>query len=305
MNIVLCTDDNYVMACSICITSIFENNKNLKCNIYILSETLSDNNVAIFSSIAHKYNQKIIIKIIEGNIFNGLKVNNRFRKSIYFRFLIPNILKNEKKALYLDSDIIVDGSIKALEEISIENYACAAVEDQCGDDIRNHNRIEIDDTIYFNSGVLLMNLDYWRKNNIAEKCIDFIYNNPEKCLFPDQDALNVILHDKIKYIGYTYNFQALLYAEDNQKLLHRSKWKDINQAKQNSIIIHYTCDIKPWFIECKHPRIDRFLYYKSLSPFKDNTQKSILPLQKRRMLKIKSMIKKSIRILSFGLIKIS
>lgn len=279
------------MACCICITSIFENNKNLECRIYILSEAISENSRKQINTIADKYNQEIIIKIIDGITLNNLKVSNRFRKSIYFRFLIPNILYNEARALYLDCDIIVNGSIKDLESISLENYACAVVEDQCGDDIRNHNRIEIDDTIYFNSGVLLMNLDYWRENKIAEKCIDFIYNHPDKCLFPDQDALNVILHNKVKYLSYSYNFQALFYEKNNNRLLHRSKWDNINEYSKSPIIVHYSCDIKPWYIECKHPKKDLFLYYKELSIYNSQKLESIISLRKRRMIRIKSFIR--------------
>lgn len=304
MNIVLCADDNYVMACGVCITSIFENNKDINCNVYIFTEGFTTNNEKILYSIGRKYNQNIIIKIIDTYLFANLKVSSRFRKSIYFRFLIPTVLEDESIALYLDCDVIVDGSIKGLQDICIDNYACAVIEDQSGDDIRNHNRINIYNSSYFNSGVLLINLDYWRQYDISDKCISFIYENPEICLFPDQDALNVILHGKVKFISYKYNFQALFYVDDKDKLLHRKKWNEINMCSKNPIIIHYSCDIKPWFHECKHPKVERFLYYKELSPFKNTKEQYIIPIRKRRIMKCKYLIKKMIKYTTLGIIKL-
>lgn len=265
MNIVLCADEHYAMPCGICITSILENNRDCSCQIYVLTNGFSDKTKSLFIQLQEKYNQPINIVDIDSSIFKGLKVSERFRESIYYRFFIPDIVQGEK-ALYLDSDIIVNGSLRELWNIDLSDYACAVIEDQCGDDIRLHNRIEVY-SAYFNSGVILMNLEYWRENSIKERLIDFIYNNPERCLYPDQDALNVVLADKVFFADYKFNFQDLMNSDEGDLMLHRSKWAKIQEAKKNPTVIHYTSWTKPWHLHYSGFFKDVFLYYKSLSPW--------------------------------------
>ena len=143
MNIALCTDDKYAFPCGVCVTSILENNKNEECNIYILTERLSESNIAKFKTLGKTYNQAINILRIDSKKFNELKISNRFPKSIYFRFLLPKLIENENKVLYLDCDIVVTSNLKELWETDITEYACGAVEDQLSDDIRVQNNLEL------------------------------------------------------------------------------------------------------------------------------------------------------------------
>lgn len=265
MNIVLCADEHYAMPCGICITSILENNQDCSCRIYVLTNGFSAKTKLLFTQLEEKYQQKIEIVEIDSSIFKGLKVSERFRESIYYRFFIPDIVQGEK-ALYLDSDIIVNGSLKELWNVDLNDYACAVVEDQFGDDIRLHNRIEVY-TTYFNSGVILMNLEYWRKNSIKEKLVDYIYNNPERCLYPDQDALNVILKDEVFFADYKFNFQSLMDVNEDELFLHRSKWQRLSEVKNNPIVIHYTSVTKPWHLNYNGFFKDVYFYYKSVSPW--------------------------------------
>ena len=267
MNIALCTDDKYAFPCGVCITSILENNKNEECNIYILTEGLSESTKAKFKALERTYNQTITILTIDARDFDELKRSNRFPKSIYFRFLLPKLIKGESKILYLDCDIIVTKELKELWNTDISNYACGVIEDQRSDDIRVQNNIEIYDT-YFNSGVLLMNLEYWRENDIAKKLTDFIYNNPEKCEYPDQDALNFVLYKKVHYLDYTYNYQELMLLAPKECFLHKSKWHKLLGCNETPAVIHYTGGVKPWILTCTHKFKSEFLKYKENSPWK-------------------------------------
>lgn len=269
MNIVLGTDDKYAVPCSVCIISIFENNKDLDCSIFILTEGLTEQNLCMFNDISQKYNRKISVLKIDDKRFNNLKtVKGRFSKAMYNRFLIAEILKDQKTALYLDCDIIVNGSLSFIDKLSIDSYACAVVKDQmCGDLNSLNNRIGID-TPYFNSGVLLMNLIYWRKYDISKRCIDYIYKFSEECLFPDQDALNKVLSGKVLYLQLTYNFQERFYLKSNNKFCDTEMLAEIQKYKDNPIVIHFTDPIKPWYKECQHPLKNLFYLYCTKSPYK-------------------------------------
>ena len=270
MNIVLCTDNNYANACGVCLTSLLENNKDISCNVYILTDWLSEENKTKFQLTEKKYSQKIEIVIVTSLMFEGLKVSDRFPKSIYYRFLIPDLLTNETKALYLDCDIIVDGSLKLLENFDLSDYACGVVIDQMSDDVKQHNRIDLPmSNKYFNSGVLLMNLEYWRNNNVSENLIRFISSNPEQCIYPDQDALNIILANQVRYLPIEYNCQQLFFEKKISNLLIRKdEWANIEKAIKKPFIIHFTKKVKPWHSDCVHPLKDIFGKYERISKFK-------------------------------------
>lgn len=293
MNIALCTDEKFSYPCGVCVTSILENNKNEECNIYILTNHITENTLSKFKELSLEYRQKIEIITIDHKLFDGLRVSAVFPKSIYYRFLLPELIK-EDKVLYLDCDIIVTENIRALWDTDLTGYACAAVEDQSGDDITIHNRIG-QYTDYFNSGVLLMNLEYWRSNKISRKLIDFIYENPETCLFPDQDAMNIILNGKVIFLDYKYNYQELFYWDRNLLCLHKSKWGKLkyNEAGIPPTIVHYSTSSKPWNKGCKHPLQNLFIKYKELSPWKEKRICSKLTFFQ----KIEKIVKNAIYIL--------
>ena len=164
MNISLCTDENFVVPALICLTSVFENNKGEDVKAYIITDGISEQAWMKFTQLADYYKREIEVLVIDKGYFYGLTVSERFPISMYYRFLLPKMLTNENKVLYLDCDIIVRHSLKALYDTSLQNSALAAVVGESCDDIVFENELQIVSK-YFNSGVLLINLDYWRKKD--------------------------------------------------------------------------------------------------------------------------------------------
>ena len=250
MNIAICTDDNYVMPCMVTIASILSHNEN--CHVFVLTEHLSESNKGKFKALGKFYHQNIEVQVVSSALVSGLTESNRFPKSIYFRFLLPEILQDADRVLYLDCDILVRENISDFYNTDLEGYACAAIEDQRGDDITIHNRIFMFSK-YFNSGVLLMNLDYWRKNNVAGQLIDYLRQYPERCWFPDQDALNAVLEGKVKFMDYRYNMQGEMLSHRCYLKLSAQKWNALDAAVNHPSIIHFTDINKPWYKESRHP----------------------------------------------------
>ena len=96
---------------------------------------------------------------------------------------MPDIVKGGR-ALYLDVDIVVNGRIDDLCNAEISNIFLAAV-----DDLEMAYSAK-----YFNSGVMLINLEYWRAYNVKEKVIEFVGRKPEVIRFVDQDGLNFVIN---------------------------------------------------------------------------------------------------------------
>lgn len=263
MNIALCTDDNYASHCAICITSILENNKHTKCHIYVLTGGLNKENQERFRKLGNIYNQPVDVVVRDTSILDKLQVTNHLGKSMYFRFLLPEIIDDDK-VLYLDCDIIIRHCLCVLFETDLTDMACGVVEDQNSDDIRLHNNIMMFSR-YFNSGVLLINLEYWRINDISKRLINWILNFKGQLQCPDQDALNVVLENKVKFLDYKYNFQQGLYG----KLIwiRADKWPLVEKDKANPAIVHFTAGEKPWHKDCAHPLKHEYDDYMKLYDF--------------------------------------
>ena len=266
-NILCATDDKYVPYCGIMLTSLFENNKELNFCIYILVEQLSNKSKNEFATLARIYNQRIEIITVDSEKLKDCPIQSDDYVSIatYYRLLAPILLpQNVEKILYLDCDMIVDGNIEDLYNTDIENVAVATVLDEDYLNEAKYKRLEyLKSTHYFNAGMLLINLSYWRKTDVMQRCLNYIKDKKEILTFHDQDTLNYILRDEKKELHTKYNLQTgLLYK--NRKL-EQHIIKEIDEAVNSPIIIHYTGLNKPWINDSNHPYANIFLYYKSIS----------------------------------------
>lgn len=251
MTLVLCCDDTFAMPVLVCLTSVFENNKANKFVVYIITAGITKENEHKFQCLSEFYHQDIVVKAIDNGQFKSLPSRGRYVIATYYRFILPDILP-ESKVLYLDGDTIVTSGLSDLWQTNLDNYACAVVEDSRCDNVQLYNRLYLR-TTYFNAGVLLINLDYWRKNNITDRLFQYSIQNYDKLLYQDQDALNVVLSGCVKYISYTYNFQIEWYGDELTNTAHFSKWDELNHIKENPSIIHFSIEAKPWFKECQLP----------------------------------------------------
>ena len=108
MNIALCTDQKFAIPCLTSIISILENNKDDYSHIYVLTEGLNDKTKEKFNKLSGIYNRPIDLLQIDKSVFSGLIVNSRYPFSIYYRYLLSEMLTSVKKVIYLDcKDILV------------------------------------------------------------------------------------------------------------------------------------------------------------------------------------------------------
>lgn len=252
MEIVLCTDINLISQATILLNSIIDCNKNEELNFHILTLDVKESDTKIFEALETK-NTKISIYPIYDTDFSCLPIHMSYiTKGTYLRFFIEKVLpKDLKKILYLDIDIIVCGRLKELWNEDLDRYSIAAAKDVECDDIRRYNRLNYaNNDSYFNAGVLLINLSYWRKNKICERALKFLAECPEQCVFHDQDALNHILHGTIKFISNKYNAMYAFLKKDFENLLIKTETLSVikNEIKK-PIILHYAGKLKPWHYE--------------------------------------------------------
>ena len=275
MNIACATDNNYAPYCGIMLTSLFENNKEHSFSVYILTRGLSEENTTKFNSLASKYHSIITMIELDNDTFKSCPIRENDPVSIvaYYRLALPFVLpQGIQKILYFDVDIIVNKQIDTLYNTDINNVALAACVDLTIDkDVLT--KLSLEKIDYFNSGVVLINLDYWRRRQISEQCFDFIEKNPEKITYWDQDALNVILRHVITFMDITNNFQTKYINSSLFETVSDNNRQYILQSAQNPTIIHFSSsDEKPWNKMSDSPYKSFYLYYKRRSLWADSPQ---------------------------------
>ena len=271
-NILCATDDKFVPYCGIMLTSLFENNKNIKFNVYIITEGLNRTNIEDFEKLGKKYLQAISILTIDPQNLKDFPIKKSDHVSIvtYYRLFATSLLpQNIEKVLYLDGDIIINDSIQDLYNTNIDNYAIGAIIDEDYKNEEKYNRLQIPkENYYINAGVLLMNLKYWKEHNIIDKCLTFIEKKKEQILQHDQDIINAVLKQNIKRLPIKYNLQTgFLFRE--RYFFDENVKKEVQRCLQQPTIIHYTTIRKPWIKRCQHPYRNHFHYYRKKSLWKE------------------------------------
>lgn len=98
-----------------------------------------------------------------------------------------------------------------------------------------NNALNLENHIYFNSGMLLINIQEWNKYNISNKLIEILSTTSYDFKFPDQDALNLILTQKIAYLPKKFNYFNGFYP-----------WHKDSITNKEIILLHFTSSPKPW-----------------------------------------------------------
>ena len=267
INICLSTDKNYVSALSVTIVSILKNaKKSENLHFYILCENLSDDIKDKILLLKKIKDCKFDFIDIDPKLFENFYTSGHIKLASYYRILLPELLPNVSKILYLDCDIVVLSSLAPLFNTDINKVLIAGVEDvgvsywyrftdNCPYKMNN----------ILNSGVLLINLDLWRKENIINKIYELQSEGYGNCQH-DQELINIACHDKFLLLDYSWNVQDS-FLRSRESIRRSPFYKYIKQSLKRINIFHYTTVDKPWK-NVTFPKSELWWHYNSYSPFK-------------------------------------
>jgi lipopolysaccharide biosynthesis glycosyltransferase/GT2 family glycosyltransferase len=256
------SDDRYAPYLGVMLLSLLKNNQNERFDIFGMNAGISVENIDRFNALLKNFpNSKIRWLKCDTTLFNGFISDNYITLAAYYRIFLPQVIpESYDKCLYLDCDTLILGNIRPLWETDLENYALAAVQDA---HVGLTDRAEVlgpfPSEKYFNSGVLLINLRLWRKEQLALKVIDFIRKNPSKIKLHDQDGLNGILYDSWKPLNERWNKMVFTIYGYGQTIKHPMKAMDFITGPK---VMHFAYKNKPWLKESADPF--RFFYFKYL-----------------------------------------
>lgn len=250
IQILCCTDDGYAMQYGVMLTSLFETNREKAFNIWILSFGLSEENRRRFLNFKNQYGS-VNVSLLFANIsdfqFCPLHVGEKYTRTGYLPLFASNFLpQSVGKVLYLDGDLLINCDICELWNTDIEQLALAAVIDI--DSEIQQNRLKTEST-YFNSGVLLLNLDYARMHDLVSKYIDrlvYLDTHRNEFVLHDQDIFNYICNGRTAMLPIKYNLQMPWLLKDfPSSQISKNEVSEI--LSKNSFILHFCYKtLKPW-----------------------------------------------------------
>lgn len=197
----------------------------------------------LFSMLSKQYKTPITIYLLNTDILQKLPTNKLWSNAMYFRLIISDyFFEKLDKFLYLDADIICQSNLSEIQQMTIDNHIAIVVTDR--DEALWKKRAEELKTPeikkgYFNPGVMLINVNMWREENVTKKTLNLLSSEDSKNIFSyhDQDVLNITLVGKVKFIDKRYNSQFSINYE-----LKKDNKPTINN---NAILIHYIGPKKP------------------------------------------------------------
>lgn len=246
MDIALICDRNYLIPTKATINSIVKSNfPEERITVHIIGSGLEE---ADFESLKKMENAffsiKVYLPFMEVESFRG--EHSHVSKAALYKFYLPVILRDLDKVLYLDSDIIVMGSLGQLYNMDLKDKYAAVVKDMIAETQMDLKNI-LDIDVYFNSGVMLLNLSLLRKHNISDKLWRERQNDCSMD-FMDQNVFNKVLDRKITIVPLKYNYMQTLqdiplkYVADYYELDECT----LEEVRKKPVVLHLTDKKKPW-----------------------------------------------------------
>lgn len=223
--------------------------------------------------------------------FAARPVNHHLSRTAYARILMPLSLSEATGRLfYVDCDTVVNASLAPLASMPMDGFALAAVDDIARQVTERHikrNRdIGLPDEMrYFNSGVLLIDLENWRRQRVSERTIAFINDHPTLPMM-DQDALNGALRGEWLPLDESWNLH---------RRLEKGVYTDDPALWREARIVHFIGQVKPNYTDCNHPARDLYFEHRARTPF------ASVPLKTKFGRKVEKRVRKLRRF--FGKLK--
>ena len=277
INVCLACDDNYSKYAGVVIASILANaNTEDNLTFYILDGGIAQENKQKIQELKSIKDCEINFIEIDESLFEEykkVKTHKYITLATYYRLKLPSMLLTVPRVIYLDCDMVVESSLKELYNKNLSDKPLAGVHD-----IKLKNILE--NPTYVNAGMLVMDLDNMRKQNLEEKFLQWTKEHINTIKTGDQEIINEVCRGNILVIEDEWNVQS-------SNFTNRSSYT--NTPK----IVHFTAVNKPWHWASFSYHRDLYFKYLQLTPWKlsekelihwtkDNQKASLLAYLKYR-----------------------
>jgi len=277
INIAIATDNTYAQHACVEMASILCNTaQKEKIRFFLLSDDIEDDKKEAIVKTVQNLGAAISIHELSGDKrFEGLYVRGKLTRTVYFRLALPDIMPEDvHKIIYLDSDMLVFGDISELWSTDVEKIPLAAVPDYgIMSSARLWNEKESfigmkKDGTYFNSGVLVINLNMWKEHDLGHELLSLV--REEQYPHLDQDSLNKIFMDNWISLPLKWNIiPPIFYLFWKRIFLNPKLRAKALEARKDIRIIHYAGRYKPWEFERHEGFNSQYYKYLAMTEFKN------------------------------------
>lgn len=277
-HIAFCVDHHYFRSMGATIASIIAHNPSQHFTFHIFAFAISDaqrQRLAIMERHPHIRVCPHVVDPTRFSEFSDMLASSYYSLSTFTRLVIPSMLKElTNRVLYLDADILCIGSIDELVAMDNHDTIACVISDvgwttKTGKDGR-YRTLKLNNPQYFNAGVIDINIPLWEHHNISEAAIHTLLHTEQQLDFNDQDALNIVLDGRARYIPVKWNYIYGMITDLKRGKLHMVPVGD-------AVFIHFAGAIKPWNDWSGHAARNLFARYHAMSAWHD------LPLDQEPM----------------------
>ena len=251
MHIAFNVNASFFMQMGVAIISILENNPQKTFSFHVFVDNFNNEDAIKLKTIAEEYKQIITIYVMDMTPLEGFHIKvKRFSRVTYLRLLMPKVLQEINKYLYMDADIICLGDLRDIEMLNLDGYAFAAVSDLPEAVKYRANFLKLKNGKYFNDGLMWIDVKEWNKQEITEECFKYQGVDPSRFLGQTQDILNLVMDGNIRFIDQKFNVMTQ------------------QTAVKDTVVYHFFGRFKPWeMVLNKYDKLWR--KYLTLSPWPD------------------------------------
>ncbi|MCJ2136762.1 glycosyltransferase family 8 protein [Methylobacterium sp. J-026] len=242
INVMCAADRNYGSYAGIVMQSAMSVTRDAKIHFHLLSDGVHSSDIVKCRTIAREHGNDFSSYEISSKLTNlpkALRMANHLSRAAYSRLLFADLLPTSvHRIIYLDCDVVCRRDLTELWELGAGVDVLGAVRDPWLDpDTKLKSSLGLSpDQIYFNSGVLLINVDAWRAENTEARLCDFVSSRPD-IKHADQDTLNAVLSARLTEVPEKWNM-----------MIDHPRREDEGHLRDHAAILHYVGGFKPWHL---------------------------------------------------------
>ncbi len=247
-------DALFARPAGVSITSVAANNPDIKLIFHVLASSIKQGDLDRFRRLAEMYpNITVNVYLIDNGFFADYPIVLNLTSAMYYRLMLPLLLEGDaERLLYIDADIVCLGAIDELIAADLSQFVALTVDDTRAAEAVHIPGFKLNYGRYFNSGVLLINVNEWQLQNVLLDTLNLLSSPDARALdFPDQDALNIVLDGKTGVLDRKWNAMPDI----------------IQPAPSDVVFLHFCRRPKPWSISYFGPNQHLYFRYMNVSPW--------------------------------------
>jgi lipopolysaccharide biosynthesis glycosyltransferase/acetyltransferase-like isoleucine patch superfamily enzyme len=251
--------DNYAQHLAVVIASVLVNNPKSDFVFHVLHRNITPENERKVKELEAMYpNCRVEFHKIDASQFEKFPIPEQLEhvtQEMYYRYILPEVLKDEDRTIYSDVDVLCVGDLKPLWELDLQGNILAAVSEGENGELKKRLIGLTGDAPYFYSGLLVMDLQAMREGDYARKQMETTVAMAGQIAWPDQDVINTVFRNKILQLGPEWDGINVRY----------------NPFKKGIVIWHFPgFTMKPWCNIWKNKTWPIYLKYLLKSPYRAN-----------------------------------